>query len=154
MTFKDLAKLLIEYPANKILFVGLGNEYRGDDGAGLVILNRIIRTSKFSKSVHINAGRNPENYLHDMLNCKVNVIVFIDSAFTGKNPGQISLLESSEIDKLKISTHSYSIKLIEEYLSAHCKIKFIYLIIEPETTGFIKQISDSVNRGIELFFKE
>lgn len=154
MTIKDLAKLLVDYLPDKILFLGLGNEHRGDDGAGLVFLDRLKCKTQFSKSLFFKAGTNPENYLHYMLNSKADVIVIIDAAYTGNDPGRISLLDASEIDKLKISTHSYSVKLIEDYLTAHRKFKFIYIVIEPEVTSFAKKLSDSVNKGIDLFFKE
>jgi len=63
MNFMHLTDELSKYYTDKIVFVGLGNELREDDGAGLEFVERLKSEKEFNKSHFIIVGRNPENYL-------------------------------------------------------------------------------------------
>ncbi len=152
MNFNNLVSELRKYKPEKILFVGLGNELRGDDGAGLIFLNEIKKRSEFNKSNFIYAGRNPENYLQQIISFEPQVVVFIDSADLLEEPGTILFLNSEQIDSAGISTHAFSIKLIEKYLLNELNIEFKYICIQPRLMELHNEISSVISKKIEAFF--
>ena len=154
MNFTQLTDRLSKYNSNKIAFVGLGNELRGDDLAGLVFIEALKTKTVFNKSKFIVAGKNPENYLQEILDYNPEAVVFIDAADFLGEPGEISLLESDSLANIDFSTHAYSIKLIEKFLSLNRQIDFIYIGIQPKTTELGKEMSSQVNHAIKEFFTE
>lgn len=152
MNFNDFEQALSTYPKHKIVFIGLGNELRGDDGAGLIFLKRLKNSKKFRPSFYINAGTNPENYLQIILNLKADLIVFIDAAHGSGMPGEITWIPADQIDTLAISTHTFSLKMVENYLRLHQNLTFKYLIIVPLSTQLNDRLSDKVENSIIQFF--
>lgn len=153
MNFKEFTLALQGYAAGEIIFVGLGNEYRRDDRAGLMLSDGLKRTPDFSGCHFINAGTNPENYLQDILSQHAKVVVFIDAARFGGAPGEIQWLDDDKIDNVKISTHAYSIKMVETYLKAHQNLQVKYLGIEPHDTDPGEKFSPVVHASLTRFFK-
>ena len=154
MNFTQLINRLSKYRNDKIVFVGLGNELRGDDLAGLVFIDTLKTKTVFNKSKFIIAGKNPENYLQEILGSNPEAVVFIDAADWGGEPGDISFLEADSIASGDFSTHAYSIKLLEQFLSLNRQMDFVYIGIQPKNTDFGKEITLEVNHAIKEFFIE
>jgi hydrogenase 3 maturation protease len=154
MNFTQLLNRLSKYRNDKIVFVGLGNEVRGDDLAGLVFIDALKTKTVFNKSKFITAGKNPENYLQEILISNPEVVVFIDAADWGGEPGDISFLDSDSIAGGDFSTHAYSIKLIEEFLLLNRRIDIVYIGIQTKSTNFRKGMSLQVYYSIKEFFTE
>jgi hydrogenase 3 maturation protease len=143
---------LSKYDKDRIVFVGLGNELREDDGAGLELTNRIKSKKEFYKSNFIIAGRNPENHLQAILNYNPQMVIFIDAAERNGNPGEIKNFNEDEIGQTDFSTHTFSIKMIKEYLLNHQQMDFMFLGIQPLSTSFRQGLSDIIKNKIEAFF--
>ena len=152
MNFTHLTDRLSKYRNDKIVFVGLGNELRGDDLAGLVFIDTLKTKTVFNKSKFIIAGKNPENYLQEILGSNPEAVVFIDAADWGGEPGDISFLEADSIASGDFSTHAYSIKLLEQFLSLNMPMDFVYIGIQSKTTALGKEMSSQVNHAIKEFF--
>ncbi len=152
MNFKEFSEKLRSHSPEKIIFVVLGNKLRSDDAAGIIIGEKLKRKNPFSESYFIDAGTNPENYLETILDIDAEAVVFIDSANWQDKPGTIKWLDSEMIDKTAFSTHTFSIKLIEQYLLMEKDLKFYYLGVQAEDTGPGTILSESVNLGITKFF--
>jgi hydrogenase 3 maturation protease len=154
MNFTQLLNRLSKYRNDKIVFVGLGNEVRGDDLAGLVFIDALKTKTVFNKSKFITAGKNPENYLQEILISSPEVVAFIDAADWGGEPGDISFLDPDSIANGDFSTHAYSIKLIEEFLLLNRRIDIVYIGIQTKSTTFRKGMSLQVYHSIKEFFTE
>ena len=154
MNFTQLLNRLSKYRNDKIVFVGLGNEIRGDDLAGLVFIDALKTKTVFNKSKFIIAGKNPENFLQEILISNPEVVVFIDAADWGGESGDISFLDSDSIANGDFSTHAYSIKLVEKFLSLSRQMDFVYIGIQPQVTDFGKEMSLKVYHAIKEFFIE
>ncbi len=152
MNFTHLINKLAKYKNDKIVFIGLGNETRGDDLAGLLFIDILKTTSAFENSKFIIAGKNPENYLQEILNYNPEAAVFIDAANWGGEPGEISFIESDNIANIDFSTHAFSIKIVEQFLTLNNKMDFIYIGIQPENTELGKKVSLQVSQAIKKFF--
>lgn len=150
MDITNLSGILNKYDPGKIVFVGLGNSLRGDDQAGIYMLNKLKLSGFFGNAVFIEAGTTPENYLSLMLNNNPEAVIFIDAVKSGSYPGEIKFIGTNEISGLSFSTHSYSVGMIDEMIRMSCNAQIFYLGIEPMYTGISKNLSlciiDSINR--------
>ncbi|MDZ7725449.1 MAG: hydrogenase maturation protease [candidate division KSB1 bacterium] len=150
MNFKTFCKTL--FPAQPLVFVGLGNDARGDDAAGLLFLHMLNQQPEFRSAVFIRAGANPENVLQPILNAQPSMLIFIDSTDWGGAPGDIRWIDRSELDQIRISTHAFSISMVEEYLKAHRAMDIRYLGIQVRSTRTGEPICKPVRRAIKSFF--
>jgi hydrogenase maturation protease len=154
MNFEEFRQELDRYREDELIFVGLGNDYRGDDAAGLIFVDRLNEISSFKASHFIRAGTNPENYLQEILDSKAQIVVFVDAARYGAKPGEINWLDAGNLNNVDISTHAFSIKMIEKYLTLHKKLQFRYVGIEPQSTKLGSTLSKSVADKLDCFFKD
>ncbi|HVO76251.1 MAG TPA: hydrogenase maturation protease [Ignavibacteriaceae bacterium] len=152
MNFTQFTEKLERFNSSRIVFVGLGSETRKDDFAGILFIRNLNKTKLFSKSVFIEAGRNPENYLEKIQNADPQSVVFADACDWGGEPGEIKWLNPGEINSISISTHSFSIKMIEQFLSMRNPIEFFYLGIQPVSTAPGKGISNHIKNSLNNFF--
>jgi hydrogenase 3 maturation protease len=152
MNFDEFKKELTKYPPGKILFVGLGNEIRGDDCAGILFLHELEKQSEFSKSKFLNAGTNPENYLFRLSDKEVDMIIFIDAVQIESSIGEIFWIDSKNISDFSMSTHTYSIKMIETWLKTLRPIDIKYLGISAASFDCSKPVTEKVLNGIKYFF--
>ncbi len=154
MNFEQFCTKIDTFPVNKITFVGIGNENRKDDFAGLYFLERLKKSSKYKKAHFINAGISPENHLQQIVNNDSDSIIFIDAAECGEKPGEISFIDENNLYRTNFSTHAYSISFIREYLSRIKEQKYFYLGIEPLEIGVGNSFSNLVKSSIDKFFLE
>ena len=152
MNFMDFKKALGK-PARQIVFVGLGNETRGDDAAGLLFCRELKKRMDFHASNFIEAKTNPENHLERILEMHPELVVFIDAAEVGKAPGDMGWIAPEDLDTARISTHAFNITMVEEYLKANQSLEVKYFGIRPERTTVGHPMSDAVKHRIEMFFK-
>jgi len=152
MNFDGLVKLLQSFPRQQLVFIGLGNEIRGDDCAGLILLEQIKQQPEFQGAHFIAAGTTPENYLQKILDHRPKAVIFIDTAHSSKPPGTIQMYQAKDLAPSDISTHAYSIEIIQNYLKKYSKIQFYYIGIAPADTSLGNRISAPMKKGIEQFF--
>ncbi len=152
MTLKDLRNRLSAFQPEEIMFVGMGNSYKTDDAAGLFFVRYLKDMTEYTHSQIINAGTNPENYLQQILMSEAKAIVFIDSALLGTEPGDIAWLTQEQIETVGISSHGYSLKLIEKFILSESEKVFLYLGIQPYSTSRGDKMSLIVSQKIKYFF--
>ncbi len=152
MNFDDLKTALSLYNPSDIVFLALGNTFRGDDGVGIFFAQHLQSSIEFSNANFIYAYTTPENYLQQIIDLKPGIIVCIDSARMGSGPGDIQWLSPSILDSFRISTHAFSILMIEEYLRNYCDSRFLYIGIEPQQTLPVESLSPVVEQHLDLFF--
>lgn len=150
MNFKEFVTPLLS--ADQIVFVGLGNESRGDDAAGLLFLNELRKQIRFKSATMINAGSNPENVLQPILDAQPAMVVFIDATNWGGLPGEMRWIDRSELDQIRISTHAFSIQMVEQYLKAHQPMQIRYLGIQYGSIHPGDAISEPIINSIRSFF--
>lgn len=118
----------------KILFVGIGNVLRKDDGAGVYISKRIKKSvSVDSLTVEISI----ENYIGKINSLNPDILILIDAIDLGLPPGSVRFLPVTGIKDLTFNTHNISLKRISEFFNAQ-----IYILgIQPENIEFGENIS-------------
>jgi hydrogenase maturation protease len=135
----------------KILFVGIGNILRQDDGIGVYISTRLKETNRIKV---ITAEVSIENYIGKINSTDHDTLVLIDCVDMNKKPGTCELIHPDRVHDMTFNTHNISLKRLSEFF----RNEILILAIQPEKIGFGENLSyivrDAGNRIIELVNKK
>jgi len=118
----------------KILFAGIGNVLRHDDGAGVYISTRICENENVRV---ITAETGIENYIGKINSADHDLLVLIDCADMHSPPGTWDLIAPEQVNDLTFNTHNISLKK----LSGFFRKEVLVLAIQPETVAFGENLS-------------
>ncbi len=121
----------------KILFVGIGNVLKSDDGTGVYICNR-IKTSDRMLTLVVETGI--ENYIGKINSIEPDILVLVDCVEMKSPPGTVKLLTINEIQDLTFNTHNISLKRITEFF----RMPLYILGVQPGYIGFGENISPEI----------
>lgn len=131
--FNALNELLAQ-KQKKILFVGIGNILKSDDGVGVFISKRIKSKGNISSlTVEVSI----ENYIGKINNLNPDILVLMDCTDLTEDPGSFKLLSLQEIQDLTFNTHSISLGKLSEFF----RMAVYILGIQPEKIDFGENIS-------------
>ena len=145
MTPNEFRGELEKLPANDFLVVGLGNEMRGDDKAGVLVAEN---GAKEFPSKFINAGMSIENYIFKITSRPEKNIIIADAADFGGAPGEIRVMPPENLAEQGISTHSLSLKRINVFFDEAVQRVF-FLAIQPRSSALDEAPSDEVQKSAE-----
>ncbi len=95
-----------------MVFVGLGNPLRGDDGIGVRIAE-VLKNSLECKKVEVIIVEDRVDLLGRFLeDLKPSLLIFFDAADFGGKPGEIRILDLAEASEKTISTHSIPLQVV------------------------------------------
>ncbi|MBT4331811.1 MAG: hydrogenase maturation protease [Candidatus Cloacimonetes bacterium] len=133
--------------AKKILFVGIGNALKSDDGIGIYICKSIGQTNKI-KTLIVESGI--EKFVGKINSINPEILILVDCTDFKEEPGFINLLPIEQIQDFTVNTHTISVKRISEFF----KMKTYLLGIQPENVKFGEEFSVSIlNSANELIRK-
>lgn len=130
----------------KVLILGIGNRLRGDDAVGSILAERLML--KVAIDI-IDAGDVPENYLGPIEANGADLVLVIDAADLGANPGDISLVEMDKLKDVGLSTHSANLALLFKVIPADRRPDAILVAIQPDQTETGLGLSRSVEIAID-----
>lgn len=138
---EELKNLLLKND-KRILFVGIGNLLKKDDGVGVYISSGIKNKSNIETlTVEVSL----ENYIGKINKIDPDILVLIDCVEMGSAPGTYKLMSVSKIDDLTFNTHNISLKRISEFFTMP-----VYLLgIQPEKIEFGENMSYLVKEEAE-----
>jgi hydrogenase 3 maturation protease len=133
-------------PADRIVFVGVGNRSRGDDATGPMIIDRLGRHVSHA----IDAGPAPENVTGAIKKLKPGAIVFIDALiFKDLPPGTPQIVELEDIRHLGESTHTLSLDVVMEYLKMETGADVFMIGVQPGRIADGEGLSPGIREAIE-----
>ncbi|MEN8203168.1 MAG: hydrogenase maturation protease [Bacteroidota bacterium] len=92
--------------ANRLLFIGVGNVLKQDDGVGVVISRQIVeRPNIMSLTVEVSI----ENYIGKINSMKPGEIVILDCMDFGEKPGTYRILALDQVEDITFNTHNISL---------------------------------------------
>ncbi len=150
MSTEELKSELQAKLTGKVVVLCVGSRMRGDDMFGPLVAKRIA--GKVAAEV-IDAENVPENYLGKIAKLAPDVVLLIDSAHFGGQAGEIRLLDPQELNESSFSTHSASLKLIEQYFQAECQSKVMLLAAQPKHVSFGQPPSKEMIGAVEQVSK-
>jgi len=137
-------EFLKEYKGKKIVIVGVGSNYRKDDGVG----NYIAENLK-DYLISIPVEENPELYIETIKSLKPDLVVIFDAADFEGIPGEVREIEPENIDNFTISTHTLPLSIFTHMLKMESKIEVKIIGIKPENVSYGKGLSKSVQNSAD-----
>jgi hydrogenase maturation protease HycI len=140
-----------ESPAIRLAIIGIGNELRSDDGAGVLIARQLSQALKedSTRPLVIEACSAPENVLGPVIRYQPHGILLIDAAETGASPGTIGWLPGSAASSVGGSTHTISLATLSDYLSNETGATVGIISLQPQKMNFGETLSDEIKLAIQ-----
>ena len=140
-------KNLLSNKEKKVLFIGIGNLLKTDDGVG-VYISRKIKNKGNRSSLTVETGI--ENYIGKINSLAPEILVLIDCVELKSAPGTFKLLELSQIQDLTFNTHNISLRRLSDFFEMPVYI----LAIQPEKVDFGENISYLVKTIADQIIKQ
>lgn len=140
------------FGGSTIRIIGLGNEWRGDDAAGLLAAQRI--RDRIGERAHVIEARQAGTDLLDLMNGAL-VVLLIDAAKSGQPPGTIHRLDASAgpiaLNLACRSTHGVGVAETIELGRTLGQLPDTVIIygIEVAETGWGPSLSPPVEEAVE-----
>lgn len=141
----ELAGRLRDLGAGRVVFVGVGNRLRGDDGIGPAIVDLLEGRVPHA----LDVGSAPENYTGVIKRVRPLAIVFIDALDFGGKPGSARIVEAPDILQYGASTHHFSLDVSMEYLRHETGADVFLVGVQPETVLEGEGVSPSLEKPLE-----
>lgn len=130
--------------------MGIGNELREDDSAGVLVAEML--QGELSACDHIqviNAGIVPENFIGVLGRFGPRLIIMLDSACMDKAPGEACLIDWQSVSGISLSTHSFPLNIIADLLAHDLDCEVILIGIQPKYTAFGSYLSPEVRLAVD-----
>ena len=138
-------------PTLRVAILGVGNLFRSDDAAGILVARALLKTQSAGDTEHIRiieAGQTPENATWELRKFAPDLVLFVDAAEMGKSPGTIQWISEDVIDSLSASTHSLPLSMLAHYLRLELSCKTAMLGIQPHSKEVGEIVSEEVLRAV------
>ena len=126
--------------ASRILFIGVGNVLKRDDGVGVVICNEIIERPAI-KALTVEVCI--ENYIGKINSLEPEEIVIVDCMELGSSPGTFRLVALEDVEDITFNTHNISLGRLADFFHYPSYV----LGIQPESVEFGDQLTPSVQEA-------
>ena len=132
--------------ASRLLFVGVGNLLKSDDGVGVVISRQIIeRPAIQSLTVEVSI----ENYIGKINSLEPEEIVLIDCMELGSSPGTFRLLGLDDVEDITFNTHNISLGRLGDFFLCPTYV----LGVQPGSVEFGESLSPAVQDAVRRIIK-
>lgn len=143
-----LAEALPEH-GPRLVIAGVGQILRGDDGIGVAVAERLVAAGRNDADTQVVvAGHAPENCLGQIARFRPDVVLFVDAAALAGPAGQIRLLEAADAAEMP-GTHTPSIGVAAQYLTAETGCAVYLLAVAPADTSFDAGLSVAAQAAVE-----
>ena len=133
----------------KIAVLGIGSLLNCDDAAGMLVIEELAQCGLDLRRILLLAGSTaPENFTGVIVDFAPALLIVVDAAKMGLEPGQIALLEEEELKEFGFSTHMLPFSIMQQYLKRRIPTDIVLLGIEPARVDFGFDISPPVRKGI------
>lgn len=135
----------------KVVFT-VGAVLRGDDAAG-PMLAKMLEQNPIPGWTCIDGGQTPEDDLAVIRRVQPDVLLLVDAAQMGREPGTIAAVDERDVvSDLLITTHSLPITFLLEDLKKSCK-QVVFLGIQPAQLEFMESLTPEVLRSVERIYE-
>jgi hydrogenase 3 maturation protease len=134
-----------------VAILGVGNLFRSDDAAGILVTRALSNRDCAADTDHIlilEAGQAPENATWELRKFAPDLVLFVDAAQMGERPGAIRWIPDASIDSMSASTHSLPLSMVARYLTLELGCRTAVLGIQVHSSQFGEKVSDEVLQAV------
>lgn len=144
-----LADQLPNLLQGRVVWIGIGQELRGDDGAGIALVRQLAAGDP--AAVCLEAGPTPENCVGAVAARHPDTVLLVDAVDWGGKAGDFRLFEASETDSVDPSTHGFPLSLVMEEIRSRTGARVRLLGIQPESMKLGDGLGPAVRQAVERF---
>lgn len=136
----------------RICLIGIGNDLRGDDSAGLAAARALLEDERLREMPNLlilEGGPAPENQTGKIRAFHPDLVLFIDAAHLDEPPGKIGWIPLETIDGMSASTHSMPLSILARYLSLESGCRVAVLGIQPAQNVIGAELSPPVRTAVD-----
>jgi len=140
----------------KICVIGIGNPLRGDDGVGIVLLNKLMQKKNLlPKEIDfIDGGIGGMNLLHVIV--QYDIVFIIDAVQLNSKPGSFRIFTADEIELYKktncFSTHIDQLSQVIQISKQLGELpkQFFIFGVQPKDISFRLDLTKEVKEKINM----
>jgi len=142
-----LKQILNEKKGKSILFVGVGNVLKKDDGVGVYISKNLKETQNIKiLTVEVSI----ENYIGKINSVNPDILILIDSLDFDQAPGHYDMLPIEKINGYTTNTHNITLDKVSELFNSQ-----VYILgVQPKTIQFGEGLSKEVRNAADNIIDE
>ena len=130
------------------LVVTIGAVLRGDDAAG-PYLAKLLEDDSIEGWGVVDGGQMPEDELSAIRRVHPDLLVLVDAAQMGLEPGAVRVLERTDVvTGYLMTTHSLPISFLLDELEGCCG-ELAFLGVQPAQTDFFAPLTPAVLQAVE-----
>lgn len=133
---------------SKVIFLGIGNRLKTDDGAGSFMIENLEYLGNDS-ILFIDGETVPENFTGKIRKENPSHLIIIDACLMGEKPGTVKVVDQDDFVNIGISTHSMSLSYFVRYLQKTMDLKVLFIGIEPESLDYSQSLSHVVKANLD-----
>lgn len=135
-------------PIRRVAVMGIGNELRGDDAAG-VLAARALHGLQHDRFLVVEAATAPENHTGLLRRFQPDLVLLIDAAQLGEQPGCVRWLAAADTEGLSASTHTTPPSMLARFLTETLGCEVALVGIQPYDTSFDAPVSPAVTAAVD-----
>jgi hydrogenase 3 maturation protease len=136
--------------AFRVAVLGVGNEFGGDDAAGVAAARVLIPLFAHRERVLvIEAGPAPENQTGALRAFRPALVLLLDAAQMNELPGTIRWLDWQQTTGLSASTHTLPLHMVSRFLAEELGCQVVLLGIQPASNLFDEPLSPAVRAAVD-----
>jgi len=135
-----------------VAIVGIGNEFNGDDAAGVMVARKLNAREDCTDASHvlvIEAGQAPENITAELRRFMPQVVLLIDAAQVDAAPGEIVCIPWETTSGMSASSHSLPLSMLARYLTLDFGCQVHLLGIQPAQNEPGAALSAPVSQAVD-----
>jgi len=143
---QDIKEKLVGTMKGKVVILGIGNDLRGDDGFGSMLVKGLegkVRGTVF------DGGRSPENYIGKIIRERPDTILIVDALDMGVKPGEMVVWKPERLRKGEFSTHHLSLPLMASMIQSETGAKILIIGVQPARIKLKEGLSPPVERTLK-----
>jgi hydrogenase 3 maturation protease len=149
----------------RVAILGVGNEMRCDDAAGVMVARALSQrecATHTDRVLIIEAGHAPENRTAELRRFAPDLVIIVDAADMGEEPGTIQFIPVESIDGMSASTHSLPLSMLRCYLvlELNCVVSLLGIQansndvgerVSPQVLQAVGEVADGLDRLIREY---
>ena len=139
----------------RLAILGIGQETRGDDAAG-VYLARLLEPFAVGNPnlLVLDVGSAPENFTSGLRHFHPDLILMVDAAQMDMDAGDVRWLEWQDIENGLPATHTFSLGFIADFFHRELGSEVALIGIQPAQNEFAAPLSSVVSQAMQQFSKD
>lgn len=156
---RKIQKQLLKKKTDPVIAIlGIGNDVKGDDIAGVLAVEKLktcFRLNPSGKSVFIyNCGSVPENFSGSLRKINPDYVLMIDAGDFNAFPGEIQFIEWENIDGVEISTHTLPLSVFAGFLKVQLHCETGILLIQPANIDYFGPVDPKIESSAQVISEE